>query len=204
MITIIDYGMGNLKSVQKAFTKVGIDSLISSKPSDIDNASAVVLPGVGAFRDCVSNLGKLGLADSIYRAIEQGKPYLGICLGLQILFGESEEFGASSGLGFFEGSVIRFRGNGLKIPHMGWNNVKLKKRPPLFNNIEDNGYFYFVHSYYVKPDDPSIITGITTYGAEFTSMIWKDNIVATQFHPEKSQRLGLKILKNFGEFVKKA
>lgn len=203
MIVIIDYGMGNLKSVFKAFRKIGIESKISSDPSDIDKATAIVLPGVGAFRDCIHNLSKLNLMEAILKSIRSGKPYLGICLGLQILFSESEEFGASSGLGIFSGRVVRFPDNGLKIPHMGWNTVTIRKRPPLFNDIGDNSFFYFVHSYYVAPQDSSVVAGTTDYGNEFTSMVWKDNIVATQFHPEKSQQLGLKVLKRFGEFVKK-
>ncbi len=203
MITIIDYGMGNLKSVYKAFRKIGIDSKISSELSDIDNATAIVLPGVGAFKDCIHNLSKLNLTDAIRKSIRSGKPYLGICLGLQILFSGSEEFGASSGLGIFPGRVVRFPDNGLKIPHMGWNTVTIRTKPPLFNDVEDNSYFYFVHSYFVAPEDNSIIAGMTHYGDDFTSMIWKDNVIATQFHPEKSQQLGLRALKGFSDFVKK-
>lgn len=204
MITIIDYGMGNLKSVWKAFRKIGIESTITSDPSAVDDASALVLPGVGAFKDCMNNLNNLSLTDAILRSIEKGKPYLGICLGLQILFGKSEEFGSSPGLGVFKGSVVRFPENDLKIPHMGWNTVTLKKKPPVFDEITDKSYFYFVHSYYVVPEDPSIIAGTTDYGTDFTSMVWKDNVIATQFHPEKSQQLGLKVLQGFIDFVKKA
>jgi glutamine amidotransferase len=203
MIAIIDYGMGNLKSVEKGFLKVGVDVRVTRNPSDIDDAAGIVLPGVGAFRDCMRNLTETSLIGSIIRSIEKGKPYLGICLGLQILFTESEEFGLSKGLGIFKGRVVRFRfsSNDLKIPHMGWNNIRIKKRPPLLNRIEDNSFFYFVHSYYVVPEDEEIIATTTDYGLEFTSMIWKDNIFATQFHPEKSQTLGLKILKAFGDLV---
>lgn len=203
MIAIVDYGMGNLRSVEKGFQKLGIDARVTKKPSDIDDASGVVLPGVGAFRDCMRNLTESLLIDSIVRAIEKGKPYLGICLGLQILFSESEEFGVSRGLDILKGKVVRFRfeHNELKIPHMGWNNIIIKKRPPLLKEIEDGSFFYFVHSYYVVPEDNGIIATVTDYGLEFTSMIWKDNIFATQFHPEKSQSLGLKILKAFGDFV---
>lgn len=203
MIVIVDYGMGNLKSVYKAFRKVGIETLVTSKPSDIDNASAVVLPGVGAFKDCMKNLSDLNVLQSILKSIEKGKPYLGICLGLQILFSESMEFGSCNGLDVFKGRVVRFTGDHLKIPHMGWNTVALEKTPPLFQGIEDNSFFYFVHSYYVVPEDLSIIAGVTHYGSDFTSMVWRDNIMATQFHPEKSQHLGLDIFRNFGEFVKK-
>lgn len=203
MIVIVDYGMGNLKSVYKAFKKIGIESKISSLPTDIENASAIVLPGVGAFRDCINNLSNLSLTDAIIKSIKKGKPYLGICLGLQILFSESEEFGSSSGLGIFPGRVVRFPDSGLKIPHMGWNSVIFKKKPPIFTDIQDNSYFYFVHSYFVVPEDSSIIAGMTNYGDDFTSMTWKDNIIATQFHPEKSQQLGLKVLRGFSDFVKK-
>jgi len=204
MIAIIDYGMGNLKSVFKAFRKVGIDAVVTSKPADVENASAIVLPGVGAFRDCMQNLNGLGMPETIARSIEKGKPYLGICLGLQILFSESTEFGSSKGMGILPGKVVRFTSKDLKIPHMGWNTVNLRKTPPIFNGIDDKNYFYFVHSYYVVPDDKSMIAGTTEYGTEFASMIWKDNIMATQFHPEKSQHLGLQIFTNFGEMVKKS
>jgi len=203
MIAIVDYGMGNLRSVEKGFQKVGVDARVTSSPQVIDDAEAVVLPGVGAFRDCIRNLTDLSLTDAIVRSIRKGKPYLGICLGLQVLFSESEEFGTCKGLDVFRGKVIRF-GTGMKVPHMGWNTVTLTNRPPVFNGIEDNAYFYFVHSYYVVPEDKSIIAGTTDYNGSFTSMIWKDNVVATQFHPEKSQGLGLRILEGFGRFIRKA
>jgi len=203
MIAIVDYGMGNLRSVEKGFQKVGVDARVTSSPQVIDDAEAVVLPGVGAFRDCIRNLTDLSLTDAIVRSIRKGKPYLGICLGLQVLFSESEEFGTCKGLDVFRGKVIRF-GTGMKVPHMGWNTVTLTNRPPVFNGIEDNAYFYFVHSYYVVPEDKSIIAGTTDYNGIFTSMIWKDNVVATQFHPEKSQGLGLRILQGFGNFIRKA
>ena len=203
MIAIVDYGMGNLRSVEKGFQKVGVAAKVTSSPQVIDNAEAVVLPGVGAFRDCIRNLTDLSLTDPIVRSIRKGKPYLGICLGLQVLFSESEEFGTCKGLDVFRGKVIRF-GTGMKVPHMGWNTVTLTNRPPVFNGIEDNAYFYFVHSYYVVPEDNSVIAGTTDYNGSFTSMIWKDNVVATQFHPEKSQGLGLRILEGFGRFIRKA
>lgn len=203
MIAIVDYGMGNLRSVEKGFHKIGIDARITRNPMLIEDARGIVLPGVGAFRDCMRNLVEASLIDSIIRVIEKGKPYLGICLGLQILFTESEEFGFTKGLNLLKGKVVRFRFDqeDLKIPHMGWNNIKIKKRPPLLDGIEDNSFFYFVHSYYVVPEDREIIATTTDYGLEFTSMIWKDHIFATQFHPEKSQSNGLRILKAFGEFV---
>lgn len=203
MIAIVDYGMGNLRSVEKGFLKVGVDARIVSDPESVDNANGIVLPGVGAFRDCIRNLTESNLTESIIRSIQRGKPYLGICLGLQVLFSESEEFGVCKGLGVLMGRVVRFSDGKLKVPHMGWNNIKILKRPPFFNDVPDNGFFYFVHSFYVVPEDKSIIAATTEYGGEFASMVWKDNIFATQFHPEKSQELGLKILKGFGDFVRK-
>jgi glutamine amidotransferase len=203
MIAIIDYGMGNLRSVEKGFLKVGVDARVVSEPRAIDDAMAVVLPGVGAFRDCMKNLAGMSLTEPIVRSIGKGKPYLGICLGLQVLFSESEEFGTYEGVDIIKGKVRKFRTD-LKVPHMGWNNVKLLRRPPIFQGIKDESFFYFVHSFYVDPEDTSVIAATTDYGITFTSMIWKDNIFATQFHPEKSQEMGLMILKNFGDFVRKA
>jgi len=202
MIAVVDYGMGNLRSVEKGFQKVGVDVTVTSRPQVIDDAEAVVLTGVGAFRDCIRNLTDLSLTDAVVRSIQKGKPYLGICLGMQVLFSESEEFGQCRGLDIFRGKVVRF-GAGMKVPHMGWNTVTIEKRPPVFDGIDDNSYFYFVHSFYVVPEDTTIISGTTDYNGRFTSMVWKDNVFATQFHPEKSQELGLKILKGFGEFVRK-
>lgn len=214
MIAIVDYGMGNIRSVEKGFQKVGADVRITSDAAVIADAQGIVLPGVGAFKDCMKNLDDLKLLDAIVKGIEGGKPYLGICLGLQILFAESEEFGFCRGLGVLPGRVVKFRfhedGAGvsgrsdLKVPHMGWNTVRLVRRPPLFDDIADASYFYFVHSYYVSPDEEPIIAGRTDYGIDFVSMVWKDNVFATQFHPEKSQDLGLKILKNFDAFVKRS
>ncbi|MCG6552373.1 MAG: imidazole glycerol phosphate synthase subunit HisH [Candidatus Magnetominusculus sp. LBB02] len=202
MIAIVDYGMGNLKSVEKGFLKSGVDVKVTQLPSDIASAHGVVLPGVGAFKDCMANLGRLGLIAPILSSIACGKPFLGICLGLQMLFTESDEFGHCPGLNVFKGRVVRFAAAGLKVPHMGWNTVQFKNKPPIFDGIEDNSYFYFVHSYYVAPEDAEITAGMTGYGIDFTSMIWKDNVIATQFHPEKSQSAGLAILKNFGAFVR--
>lgn len=203
MIAIVDYGMGNLRSVEKGFKKVGVDATVTSSPKDVENARAVVLPGVGAFRDCIRNLTDLSLTETIARSIQKGKPYLGICLGLQVLFSESEEFGRCKGLDIFRGKVVRFQIKE-KVPHMGWNNVRIVNKPPIFSEVADDAFFYFVHSYYVVPDDKGIIASTTDYGVSFTSMIWKDNVFATQFHPEKSQNLGLKVLSGFGEFVKKS
>lgn len=206
MIAIIDYGMGNLRSVEKAFLKIGAPVKVTHSASDIALAKAVVLPGVGAFGDCMRNLKEKGLLEAIIKAIQEGKPYLGICLGLQILFEESEEFGLSKGLGIIPGRVKRFsfQDRAIKIPHMGWNSIKIIKRSPVLKDIPDNSYFYFVHSYYVEPAHEGIVSTLTEYGLEFVSSIWKDNIIATQFHPEKSQALGLKLLRSFVEFVNQA
>jgi glutamine amidotransferase len=205
MIAIIDYGMGNLRSVQKAFEKVGYEARVTSDPQVVLEAERIVLPGVGAFRDCIRNLEEGGFIEPILRVIREGRPFLGICLGLQLLFTESEEFGLHRGLDVIPGRVVRFADGlkdgdeDLKVPHMGWNQLAVKRRPPALAGIPDGANFYFVHSYYVKPDDPSVVATTTDYGGEFCSSVWKDNIVATQFHPEKSQEKGLAILKNFGE-----
>lgn len=205
MIAIIDYGMGNLRSVQKGFEKAGFEAVVTSDPKAILGAERIVLPGVGAFRDCMKNLEQGGFIDPILKVINEGRPFLGICLGLQLLFSESEEFGLHRGLGLIPGRVLRFpagmtrEGEELKVPHMGWNRLSIKRRDGLFNGIPDGAYFYFVHSYYVMPEDPSVTAATTDYGMEFCSSVRKDNIVATQFHPEKSQERGLAILRNFGE-----
>jgi glutamine amidotransferase len=209
MIAIIDYGMGNLRSVQKGFERVGRDAVVTRDPKTILNSSRVVLPGVGAFPDCMRNLEEFGLIDAVYQSIESGKPFLGICLGLQLLFTESEEFGISKGLDIIKGRVVRFKGpqfesrnpgiETLKVPHMGWNSISIKRRAPVLQDVPDNSHVYFVHSFHVVPDDKNVISTTTSYGIEFVSSIWKDNIFASQFHPEKSQALGLSILKNFGE-----
>jgi glutamine amidotransferase len=204
MIAIVDYGMGNLRSVEKGFLKVGVDARIVSDRKSVEDAKGVVLPGVGAFRDCIRNLTDADLTGAIIASVRKGKPFLGICLGLQVLFSESEEFGLCRGLDLFRGRVVRFPEGGLKVPHMGWNTVKIERRPPAFDGIPDESYFYFVHSFYVAPEESGIVAGTTEYGSRFTAMVWKDNILATQFHPEKSQELGLKILKGFGEFVRKS
>lgn len=204
MIAIVDYGMGNLRSVEKGFHRVGVNARVVSDPKEVDNSHALVLPGVGAFRDCMRNLTDMALVDSIIKSIEKGKPYLGICLGLQVLFTESEEFGVYKGLNLFSGKVVRFPEGKLKIPHMGWNTIKILKRPPIIGNIQDGDFLYFVHSFYVRPNDIDLVATTTDYGVTFASMIWKENIFATQFHPEKSQTLGLGILKGFGDFARKA
>ncbi len=201
MIAIIDYGMGNLRSVQKAFKHVGHEAVVTRDPKTILNASKVVLPGVGAFPDCMRNLEQYGLVDAVLQSIRSGRPFLGICLGLQLLFTESEEFGLSKGLDVIKGRVVRFRpqDRSFKIPHMGWNSIYIKRRPNALSDIEDGSYVYFVHSYYVVPEDSAVIATTTNYGVEFVSSIWKDNIFAVQFHPEKSQKTGLSMLKRFGE-----
>lgn len=201
MIAIIDYGMGNLRSVQKGFEAVGADAKISSNPSEILNAKAVVLPGVGAFGDCMINLQRLNLVDVVHKTVQSGKPFLGICLGLQLLFEQSEEFGPVQGLGILRGKVVRFptASTPLKVPHMGWNTVKVLKRNPLFDTVSDDPYFYFVHSYYILPDDPRVVATTTSYGVDFASGIQHDNIYAFQFHPEKSQRRGLELLRKFSQ-----
>ena len=203
-VSIIDYGMGNLRSVQKGFEKIGAQAKVINTPQQVADAEAIVLPGVGAFKNCLENLDSLKLITPIIRSIESGKPFLGICLGLQILLTESEEFGSTPGLDIIKGRVIRFEKEissehkpHLKIPHMGWNSISIKKGGPHFKGIENETYLYFVHSYYVKPKDEEVIATTTDYGIEFVSSILKDNIFACQFHPEKSQKAGLKILKNF-------
>ena len=199
MIAIIDYGMGNLRSVQKALEAVGADARVSSEASVILDADAVVLPGVGAFKDCMNNLEKLSLIEVVQKSIQSGKPFLGICLGLQLLFDESIEFGTVQGLGILPGKVMRFHLDDptLKVPHMGWNTVNVRKPSPLFDSIDAHPYYYFVHSYYVVPEDTGIVATTTDYGGEFVSGIQHDNVHAFQFHPEKSQKQGLAMLEKF-------
>jgi len=199
MIAIIDYGMGNLRSVSKAFEAVGHQAVVTRDKGTIQNASHVVLPGVGAFGDCMANLEQYGLIEPIKAAIQSGKPFLGICLGFQLLFTESEEFGRHEGLNIFPGNVRAFSKDcTLKVPHMGWNQVHVQRSCPLFEEIADGVDWYFVHSFFVDPQDRQITATTTTYGMPFTSSIWKDNVVACQFHPEKSQAVGLRLMKNFG------
>ncbi len=209
MIAIIDYGMGNLRSVQKAFETVGHRAVVTREPGAIADASHVVLPGVGAFADCMANLEQYGLVEPIRKAIASGKPFLGICLGLQLLFTESEEFGIHKGLGVLRGRVKKFPfGNGqaaqtnvrLKVPHMGWNGVAIERAAPPLRGIQSGEHVYFVHSYYVEPQDGAVVATRTDYGLSFASSVWRDNIFACQFHPEKSQAAGLRIVRNFGEW----
>lgn len=204
-IAIIDYGMGNLRSVQKGFEKVGFEAVVTADPKVVLEAEKVVLPGVGAFRDCMRNLEQGGFVEPILKVIQDGRPFLGICVGMQLLFTDSVEFGLYQGLNVIPGHVLRFPegmregGEELKVPHMGWNQLSIRRRPPAFAEVEDGANVYFVHSYYEMPDDESVIAATCAYGVEFCAAIWKDNVVATQFHPEKSQAVGLSILKNFGE-----
>ena len=200
MIAIVDYQMGNLRSVQKAFERVGHAAAITSDPAAIAGASKVVLPGVGAIADAIAELQNRQLIDPIREAIAADKPFLGICLGLQLLFDVSYEDGEHRGLAVIPGDVRRFDlPPGYKVPHMGWNEVELPRRPPIFDGIDDRAHFYFVHSYYVAPSDPDVVAGVATYGEPFCAMIWRKNLFATQFHPEKSQKNGLRVLKNFAE-----
>ena len=205
MIAVIDYGMGNLRSVQKALEHVGAKVIVTNDPKLITSADSVVLPGVGAFKDCMANLTQLKLVDPIRKFIDGGKPFLGICLGLQVLFEESEEYGPVAGLGILPGKVLKFTsassetkgGPPIKIPHIGWNNIEVKKKVPLFDKLCTESYFYFVHSYYVVPEDQSMVATVTNYGVEFVSGIQCRNIYAFQFHPEKSQTVGLSLLERF-------
>ncbi len=197
-IVIVDYGMGNLRNVQRGFERVGFNAKVTRSRKEIEKASGIVLPGVGAFKDCMVNLDKYNLIETILRSIEKGKPYFGICLGLQILFSEGEEFGLHKGLDVVKGKVVRFNPDPeYKVPHMGWNTVEMKKEAPMLKGIKNGDFFYFVHSYYVVPEEEEWVATSTPYGASFTSSIWKDNVFATQFHPEKSQERGLKILETF-------
>jgi glutamine amidotransferase len=202
MIAIIDYGMGNLRSVQKGFERCGIDATVTRDAAQIASARGVVLPGVGAFSACMANLKRFGLVEPIRKVVRQRRPFLGICLGFQLLFSESEEFGSEKGLDLFPGKVAGFRpSDDLKVPHMGWNQIEKKMQSPFLEGIASGDYVYFVHSFYVLPEDPSLIATTTRYGEPFASSIATDHLFACQFHPEKSQELGLRILSNFGRFV---
>ena len=207
LLSIVDYGMANLRSVQKAFERLGGGGLradIISTPAQVKAAGHLVVPGVGAFKDAIAVLNQTGLADAIKAHIRAGKPMLGICLGLQLLADTGEEDGTHQGLGIIPGKVIRFTvdqpPHNLKVPHMGWNALKCTPNSPLFQNLPPNPYVYFVHSYHIVPLDPSVIAATADYGTPFVAAIYKDNIMATQFHPEKSQQIGSLILKNFANF----
>ncbi len=202
MIAIVDYQMGNLRSVQKGFEKVGHAAVVTSDPQELAKAEKVVLPGVGAFRDAIGELRRRDLVEPICEAIEAGKPFLGICLGLQLLFDVSYEDGQYEGLGILRGEVRRFEvPPEYKVPHMGWNQAIFRQRAPIFDGIADGAHFYFVHSYYVVPEDPAVVAIEVEYHKPFCAAVWRDNLFATQFHPEKSQADGLRILTNFADLT---
>jgi imidazole glycerol-phosphate synthase subunit HisH len=209
MIAIVDCGIGNLRSVHKAFERVGHAAHITQNPGDIARAHAVVLPGQGAFRDCMAQLDEHGLLEPVLDFIRSGRPYLGICLGLQLLMTESEEFGCHRGMNILQGRVRRFphgltgiQGQVLKVPHMGWNQTHVARSAPIFEGIPDHAYFYFAHSFYVEPLSDATVATTTDYGIRFVSGIWHDNMFGVQFHPEKSQTHGLRVLKNFGDIAR--
>jgi imidazole glycerol-phosphate synthase subunit HisH len=196
---IVDYGMANLRSVQKGFERVGHLAVITSDAARIADAAKLVLPGVGAFRDAIAKLHDARLAEPILAHLKSGRPFLGICLGQQLLFSRSFEDGEYRGLDWFKGDVVRFGDvSGLKVPHMGWNQLR-HRRPdcPLLRDVPNGANVYFVHSYYVAPTDPSIVASAADYPDPFAAVVWKDNVFATQFHPEKSQQVGLTMLRNF-------
>jgi imidazole glycerol-phosphate synthase subunit HisH len=204
VIALLDYGSGNLRSVYKALLKVGGKVQVVQRPEAMAAAAAAVLPGVGAFDDCMQALARQGLLDGTRKFIESGRPFLGICVGYQALFEKSQEFNScAAGLGLFQGNVVRFsQANGLKIPQIGWNQLELiQPACPLFHGVADGSYVYFVHSFFPKPIDPTLVATRTTYGESFASAVWRNNIFATQFHPEKSQKIGLQLLRNFVELA---
>jgi glutamine amidotransferase len=199
-IAIVDYGMANLRSVQKALEKVGHAALISGRPEDVAGADKLILPGVGAFRDAIARLRETHLDEPILEHLRAGKPFFGICLGLQLLFTRSHEDGVYEGLDYLPGEVVRFADTpGLKVPHMGWNQLRLARPARPLEGAQGQSV-YFVHSYYVKPRDEGVVAAWTDYPTPFASAVWADNVVATQFHPEKSQRVGLEMLRRFAEW----
>ena len=205
MIAIIDYDAGNMNSVEKAIRYLGAEAVLTRDRETILGADAVILPGVGAFGDAMKNLRSLGLDETIRQAVSSGKPFLGICLGLQLLFESSEESPGVEGLGICRGKILRIPdGEGLKIPHMGWNSLSFPNRGRLFRDIPENSYVYFVHSYYLRAEDPGIVTATTEYGVKIDASVEQGNVFACQFHPEKSGSLGLSILSNFISLTRKA
>jgi len=200
VIAVIDYGRGNLGSVENALERLGMRAVVTQDPRVVEDARALVLPGDGAFHDAMSNLQSLGLLEPLKAALDEGRPFLGICLGYQLLFTESEEFGQGKGLDVIPGTVRRFPG-GLKVPHMGWNAVEHRGNLRIFDGIPSGAHFYFVHSYYPSATDPSLPAATCTYGVTFPAAVGRGTLFATQFHPEKSQRWGLKLLENFAAFV---
>ena len=203
MIALLDYGAGNVRSVQKALTAAGGDVQLVPNPETVAQADAVVLPGVGAFDDCINAMQRQELFEAARAFVSTGKPFLGICVGYQALFEKSEEFNScAAGLGIFEGSVVRFPDAEVKVPQIGWNEVQFTKPDcPILQDIESGSHFYFVHSYYPQPKDESIVATRTEYGVDFASAVWRDNVFATQFHPEKSQKVGLQLLTNFVNLI---
>ncbi len=202
MIAIVDYQMGNLRSVQKAFERSGHQAEITSDPQQIATASKIVLPGVGAFADAIAEMRRRDLVTVVKDSIDAGKPFLGICLGLQMLFETGYEDGEHEGMGILAGEVRRFDlPPEYKVPHMGWNQLQFVHRPPIFEGVADNAHFYFVHSYYAAPADRSVVAIEAEYHQPFCAAVWRDNLFATQFHPEKSQQDGLRVLKNFAELT---
>ena len=200
MIVIIDYGVGNLRSVQNGFAEAGYTTVISGDPRDLEAADGLVLPGVGAFGRAMDNLRRDGLDRIVLRQVRKGVPLLGICVGLQLLFDSSEELGLHRGLGLIPGEVVKFSGE-LKIPQIGWNQLEIRREHPLLAGVEDGDYFYFVHSFHARPHNPQVVLAESHYGIPFTAVVQKENIFGIQFHPEKSSRLGLKILQNYGRLV---
>jgi glutamine amidotransferase len=201
MIAIVDYGRGNLGSVEKAFARVGMAAVVTQDPAAVERAEAVVLPGDGAFHDAMGSLQTLGLIEPLRACFDRARPFLGICLGYQLLFSESEEFGQGKGLDVIPGAVRRFP-PGLKVPHMGWNQVEHRGDLRLFDGIPSGAHFYFVHSYYPETTDPSLRVATCTYGVTFPAAVARGPLFATQFHPEKSQRWGIRMLENFAAFVR--
>jgi len=197
-IAIIDYGIGNLRSVEKAFTAQGIDAVVTRDEKILRNADKLVLLGVGAFGYAMQSLRELGFDELVIEAANAGKPIIGLCVGLQMMFEEGHEFGVHKGLGLLQGKVMKFPDN-LHVPHIGWNQVALQLEHPIFRSLSDQSFFYFVHSYYCEPKDDSCVLGTTDYGITYASICGRDNIVGVQFHPEKSQATGLRLLKNFAE-----
>jgi len=197
VIAVIDYGMGNIHSVKKALDLYGAKVLVTNNPKDIASCKKVILPGVGAFDDAMLELEKQGLVAVIKNEIKNKKPFLGICLGMQLLFESSEEAKAKKGLGVLKGAVKKFPKGDFKVPHMGWNQIKFNPECPIFKNMTDNPYLYFCHSYYPVPKDKRVIAAECDYGIDFAAGVWQDNVYGVQFHPEKSQSIGLKIIENF-------